>query len=99
MTYAHVLEQTSKGYSAVVPALPGCQVGGATREEALTNATRAIGRRLEQVEVTTVRVDGGVGNPWVEDAGILAGHPCWDDFQAGIAAARADTEASAQVEA
>jgi hypothetical protein len=31
-------------------------------------------------------------NPWIKDAGLLANHPCWDDFQEGIALARAEAE-------
>ena len=92
MTYAVVLEQTSAGFSAVVPALPGCQVVGVTRDEALASVRQSIGRRLQQVEVAVVDVDGGAPNPWIEDAGMLADHPCWDDFQAGIAAVRAEAE-------
>jgi hypothetical protein len=87
-----VLEQTPQGYSAVVPALPGCHAEGASRDEVITGIRMAIRRRLNQVEITTVTVDEAIQNPWVTDAGLLADHPCWGDFQEGIALARPEAE-------
>jgi len=42
--YTVVLEPDDEGsgYTALVPALPGCVTEGATKEEALTNAREAI---------------------------------------------------------
>jgi predicted RNase H-like HicB family nuclease len=46
-----VLEPSEDGgYTAVVPALPGCLSEGESREEALTNVQEAIELYLEPVE-------------------------------------------------
>ncbi len=46
-----VLERSEEGgFSALVPALPGCISEGSTREEALKNIREAIGLYLEPVE-------------------------------------------------
>ena len=41
---------TRGGYTAIVPALPGCISEGDTRDEALTNIQEAIQLYLEPVE-------------------------------------------------
>jgi antitoxin HicB len=42
--YTVVVEQDDegRGYTVLVPALPGCVTEGSTKEEALTNAREAI---------------------------------------------------------
>ncbi|MBI3894907.1 MAG: type II toxin-antitoxin system HicB family antitoxin [Acidobacteria bacterium] len=46
-----VLEPSDEGgYTAIVPALPGCISEGDTREEALSNVQEAIRLYLEPVE-------------------------------------------------
>ena len=46
-----VLEPSEEGgYTAIVPALPGCLSEGETREEALANVQEAIGLYLEPIE-------------------------------------------------
>jgi predicted RNase H-like HicB family nuclease len=51
MTVKVILEPSEDGgYTAVVPALPGCISEGATREEALRNIREAIELYLEPVE-------------------------------------------------
>jgi predicted RNase H-like HicB family nuclease len=46
-----VLEPSEDGgYTAVVPALPGCLSEGETREEALANIREAIALYLEPIE-------------------------------------------------
>ncbi|MBI5417787.1 type II toxin-antitoxin system HicB family antitoxin [Candidatus Poribacteria bacterium] len=46
-----ILEPSDEGgYTAIVPALPGCISEGNTREEALKNIREAIGLYLEPVE-------------------------------------------------
>ena len=46
-----VLEPSDEGgYTALVPALPGCISEGATREEALRNVEAAIRLYLEPIE-------------------------------------------------
>ena len=47
------------GYSAVVPALPGCVSEGETREEALQNIREAIELYLEPVEDDSVIPESG----------------------------------------
>jgi predicted RNase H-like HicB family nuclease len=44
MRYTVVLEldDEGRGYTVLVPALPGCMTEGATKEEALANAREAI---------------------------------------------------------
>ena len=56
--YLIVIEETSTGYSAYSPDLPGCVSTGRTREEAELNMREAIefhleGMRLEGLEVST----------------------------------------------
>jgi predicted RNase H-like HicB family nuclease len=49
-----VLEPSDEGgYTALVPALPGCISEGETREEALENVQEAIALYLEPVEDDT----------------------------------------------
>lgn len=46
-----ILEQSEEGgYTAIVPALPGCISEGDTRENALTNIEEAIKLYLDPVE-------------------------------------------------
>jgi predicted RNase H-like HicB family nuclease len=46
-----VLEPSDEGgYTAIVPALPGCLSEGDTREEALANVQEAIALYLEPIE-------------------------------------------------
>jgi predicted RNase H-like HicB family nuclease len=46
-----VLESSEEGgYTAIVPALPGCLSEGETREEALANIEEAIALYLEPIE-------------------------------------------------
>ena len=46
-----ILEQSEEGgYTAVIPALPGCVSEGNTREEAIKNIREAIELYLEPVE-------------------------------------------------
>ncbi|MBU4274101.1 MAG: type II toxin-antitoxin system HicB family antitoxin [Planctomycetes bacterium] len=51
MTLKVILEHSDEGgYTAVVPALPGCVSEGDTKEEALKNIREAIELYLEPVE-------------------------------------------------
>ncbi len=47
MRYAVVIEQTSTGYSAFVPDLPGCVATGATMDETKANIRDAIRFHIE----------------------------------------------------
>ena len=51
MTLKIILEHSDEGgYTAIVPALPGCVSEGNTKEEALKNIREAIELYLEPVE-------------------------------------------------
>lgn len=55
MKFRVVLEPSEEGgFTAVVPALPGCISEGDTREEALANVREAITLYLEPIEDDTV---------------------------------------------
>ena len=55
MKFRVVLEPSEEGgFTAVVPALPGCISEGETREEVLANVREAIALYLEPVEDDTV---------------------------------------------
>lgn len=49
MKYTVLLLPEEKGFTAMVPALPGCHTQGDTVEEALANAREAIQCYLEDV--------------------------------------------------
>ena len=90
MTYTVVLDQHDDRFTATVPALPGCAVEGATREQVLEAVRKAIGERLTRSEIVTVEAPPGsaTSNPWLLDAGILACHPSWQVFQEAVRSAR-----------
>ena len=97
MTYTVVIEQHNDHFTVTVPALPGCAVEAATREQAVEAVRNAISERVARTEITTVEappesVREGV---WAQDAGILADHPAWDAFQEGIREARKEVNAKA----
>jgi antitoxin HicB len=52
MEYTIVLDPTEdgKGYTVLVPALPGCVTQGRTREEAIERAKEAIAAYIESLE-------------------------------------------------
>ena len=53
-----VLEPSNEGgFTAIVPALPGCISEGETRDEALANIREAIALYLEPVEDDTVGME------------------------------------------
>ena len=90
MNYLVVLDHAENRFTATVPALPGCVVEAATRDEAVAAARRAIGERLAHSELITVEAPPASPpeNPWLRDAGGLANHPAWDAFQEGVSLAR-----------
>ena len=51
-----LIQAEEGGYTAVVPALPGCLSEGDTREEALQNIREAIKLYLEPVEDDTAAI-------------------------------------------
>ncbi|RLA83314.1 MAG: type II toxin-antitoxin system HicB family antitoxin [Deltaproteobacteria bacterium] len=61
MKFKAVLEPSKEGgYTAYVPALPGCISEGETIEEALKNIKEAIGLYLEPVEDDWVIEEGAL---------------------------------------
>jgi predicted RNase H-like HicB family nuclease len=59
MTLKIILEPSEEGgYTAVVPALPGCISEGETVEETMKNIREAIELYLEPIEETDVRKEG-----------------------------------------
>jgi predicted RNase H-like HicB family nuclease len=86
MTLQIVLEPSEEGgYTAIVPALPGCLSEGDTREEALANVQEAIALYLEPVEdgrnAQLAKIAAGfrdapaLSDEAVSRAGIYADHP------------------------
>jgi predicted RNase H-like HicB family nuclease len=70
-----VLEPSEEGgYTAIVPALPGCLSEGDTREEALANIEEAIALYLDKIaaELHDLPV---LSDEAVSRAGIYADHP------------------------
>lgn len=95
MTYLVVLDHHDDRYTASVPALPGCTVEAPTREQALEAVRHSIGERVARSEIATVEAppNAALDNPWLRNAGILAGHPAWDDFLEGCKLAREEGNA------
>jgi predicted RNase H-like HicB family nuclease len=56
MQYLIVIEQTSTGYSAYSPDLPGCVSTGATCEEVTANMREAIEFHLEGLKLEGLEV-------------------------------------------
>ena len=81
-----VLEPSEEGgYTAIVPALPGCLSEGDTREEALANVQEAIALYLESIEdgrdalldkiAAEFHDAPALSDEAVSRAGIYADHP------------------------
>jgi predicted RNase H-like HicB family nuclease len=56
MKYLVVVEQTSTGFSAYSPDLPGCVATGATREDVEREMTEAIAFHLEGLQAEGIEV-------------------------------------------
>ncbi len=70
MTYVVVYEQTTTGWSAYVPDLPGCVAAGETREETERLIRQAIAFHLEELRES----DEAIPEPgtWTEMVEVLA---------------------------
>jgi len=69
--YTAFFEQTSRGYCAPVPDLPGCIAAGATLDE-----TRQLIRKAIEFHIESMKLDGGrIPQPAtsVEQADVSAG--------------------------
>jgi predicted RNase H-like HicB family nuclease len=70
-----VLEPSDEGgYTAIVPALPGCLSEGDTREEALANIEEAIALYLDKI-AAEFHDSPVLSDEAVSRAGIYADHP------------------------
>jgi predicted RNase H-like HicB family nuclease len=57
MQYPVIIEHNNGVFRAIIPALPALSAEGASREEAVANAQRAVDTYLAQVEVATIEIN------------------------------------------
>jgi len=57
MEYPVIVEQKNSIWRAIIPALAGLSVEGASRNEAVHNAQQAAKAYLSKVQVTAIEVD------------------------------------------
>ncbi len=71
MTYSVVLErEKGKQYRATVLGWPSCTAAAATREMALEQLRRILVRRLSEVEIVALEIEGpDAAHPWSRFAG------------------------------
>jgi hypothetical protein len=62
MFYDVILERNDDSYMATVPALPGLQTIGRSREEVLVAVKSDIAHRLAEAEVVEVEVEGAAAD-------------------------------------
>jgi hypothetical protein len=86
MSYQVLVEKAPAGFfAATVIGVPDCVAEGATREEALENASAKLKERLDRGELFTI--EGPVSraaNPWLEVHGSLRDDPTFDDLMSEI---------------
>lgn len=80
--YQVLVEKVPDGlFSATVIGVPDCIAEGATKEEALENASARLKERLAKGEMFTIEVPlARTANPWLEIHGSLRDDPTFDDF-------------------
>jgi hypothetical protein len=87
MTHSILLtREPNKQFIARVLSLPGVVAYGQNEQEVLAEVKALIAgiqRNSRIVEIDVPDIDG-VGDPWLENAGIWADDPDWDLFQAEI---------------
>ena len=95
MTYNAIVEdRKTGGFSAAILGWPGCEVTGATREEALTRLRQAIRERLARVEIVPIEVDVPEGaHPLAQVAGMFKDDQLFDQFVEDMAAYRREVDA------
>jgi hypothetical protein len=81
-SYQVLVEKAADGFfSATVIGVPECTADGATKEEALENASARLKERLARGELfTTEGPPARAANPWLEIHGSLREDPTFDDF-------------------
>jgi predicted RNase H-like HicB family nuclease len=81
------------GFLASVIGMPECKAIGATKEEAIENASRALREHLAQAEIVTVDIPTRIENPLLKHAGRFKDDETFDDFMAEIAKYRRELDA------
>ncbi len=85
MPYQVLVEEIPDGFfAATVIGLPDCVAEGATKEEALENASAKLKERLAKGEIFTIGGPDQTVNPWLDIHGSLHDDPTFDDFVSEI---------------
>jgi hypothetical protein len=81
-SYQVLVEKAPDGFfSATVIGVPECTAEGATKEEALENASVRLKERFARGELFTIEgPPAREANPWLEIHGTLRDDPTFDDF-------------------
>lgn len=81
-------------YSAIVWGLPECRSTGSTKEEALKTLHRLLIKRLERVEIVSMKIDiTKPENPLMKWAGAFKDDPYFDEMLADIEELRREKDA------
>jgi hypothetical protein len=82
MSYQVLVEKIPDGFfAATVIGIPDCVAEGATKEEALENASAKLKERLAKGELFTIEGPySRSANPWLEIHGTLRDDPTFDDL-------------------
>ena len=86
MSYQVLVEKIPDGFfAATVIGVPDCVAKGATKEEALKNASAKFKERLAGGELFTIEGPASQAvNPWLEIEGSLRDDPTFDDLASEI---------------
>lgn len=98
MQYQVFVQSHSKQhFVASVVGMPNLIVEGETEEEAIAKAKTALEAQLASGKFVTIDVDTESLtqklDPWIENIGIFADDPTFDDFLAEVAAYRQQVDA------
>lgn len=82
LTYQIIIEKHDEDlYSAIVWGLPECRSSGSSKEEALKTLHRLLIKRLEQVEIVSLKIDiPQPDNPLMKWAGAFKNDPYFDEM-------------------
>jgi predicted RNase H-like HicB family nuclease len=86
MAYQVLVERVPEGFfAATVIGVPDCVAEGATKEEAVENASARLKERLAKAELFTIEGPASCSaNPWLEIHGSLRDDPTFDDLVSEI---------------
>jgi predicted RNase H-like HicB family nuclease len=95
LTYQVLIEKYDDDlYSAVVWGLPECRSTGSTKEEALKTLHRLLIKRLEKVEIVSMKIDiPKPENPLMKWAGAFKDDPYFDEMLEDIEELRRQKDA------